>query len=291
MREKKEYVQYKTKTINGKKIKEPIIGEDGLPIKKWEYKGRFKQSSIETCKRSIVNEIINEKDNNLKINHIIRDSIIKQKQEHPLSTDKELAQSFLQLYNQMPDCNRNMWNYNNSIIARVRDRIDEISNQYLEKYHGKELKELEDRLKVQDELYKQSYGNSGKSYSEGKMKDLHTRLGNAILREIREYDKAVRNGEIIQGVNIDPLEESLDFSVQDLENSIEENQGVKLDPQEKSTYVNKEFLDFIENNMSKTEDDIDMYMAPEVDKEESYYEWNKEYKKAKKVTAWEKAGL
>lgn len=257
MREKKEYIQYRTKTVNGKKVKEPIIGEDGKPIKKWEYKGRFKQSSIETCKRSVVNEIVNEKENNLKINHIIRDSIIKQKQEHPLSKDKDLVQSFLQVYENMPDCNRNMWNYNNPIIAKVRNEIDDISKQYLEKYHGKEFKELEDRLKVQDELYRQSYGDSGKSYYDGKVKDLYTRLGNAVLKEIREYDSLIKNGEI--------------------------EQGVTRDPQEKSAYKNQEFFDFIEKQISKTEDDIDMYIAPEVEQEESYYKWSNEYKKAKKL--------
>lgn len=41
----------------------------------------------------------------------------------------------------------------------------------------------------QDALYREAYGESKSSYFDGKIEDLYTRLGNAILKEIREYDK------------------------------------------------------------------------------------------------------
>ena len=52
--------------MNGKTVKEPILDSDGQPVVKEEYKGKFKQSSIDTCKREVVNQIINERENNLK---------------------------------------------------------------------------------------------------------------------------------------------------------------------------------------------------------------------------------
>ena len=57
MREKKEYIQYSYKYEKGKRVKEPILDENGNPIIKTEYKGRFKQSSIEKCKSYVVDEI------------------------------------------------------------------------------------------------------------------------------------------------------------------------------------------------------------------------------------------
>lgn len=127
MRERKSYVQYREREVNGKTIKEPILGAEGKPVMKKEYKGRFKQSSIESCKREMVNQIINERENNLKINSILRDSILRQKREHPLSKDKELCQMFFNLYKSMPNCNRNMWNYNNPIMQSLKAQIDEVS--------------------------------------------------------------------------------------------------------------------------------------------------------------------
>ncbi len=67
-----------------------------------EYKGRFKQSSIEKCKSHVVKELVNDKENNIKINNIIRDSIVNQKKEHPISTDKEFINKFEELYKMMP---------------------------------------------------------------------------------------------------------------------------------------------------------------------------------------------
>lgn len=203
MRETKEYIQYREETIDGKKVKIPLRDINGNVIKKEEMKGRFKPKSIEACKSSVVNQIVNEKENNLKINHIIRESIVKQKKEHPLTKDREMVEAFVELYRNMPDCARNMWNYNNSIMAPVRGRIDEISRMYMEKYQGEELRELQERLEMQSEKYHTAYGDSGKDYAEGKMKDLYTRMGNAILKEIREYDKEVK----LQGATNGTLDE------------------------------------------------------------------------------------
>ena len=188
MREKKEYIQYQYRNIDGKKIREPIRDALGNVVKKEEYKGRFRQSSINSCRRSIVNEILHEKENNEQINSIIRGSIVDQKQKHPLSRDRKLKQEFIRLYQKMPDCNRNMWNYNNPVIASVRNDLDDLSTHYLNEYHREEFDELKTRIRAQSEKYEEAYGSTGKTYEEGKMKDLYTRLGNAILKEVRRFD-------------------------------------------------------------------------------------------------------
>lgn len=194
MREKRAYIQYEEKMVDGKKVKEPIRDSSGQIVKKEEYKGTFKPKSIELCKSSVVNEILNERESNLKINQIIRESIVKQKKEHPLSKDKDLANAFLNLYEHMPNCAKNMWNYNNPIMAPVREEIDQLSNMYLDKYHKEELEELKQKLKIQDASYKQAYGNTGRSYYDGKMQDMYARLGNAVLKEVYEYDKEIKSG-------------------------------------------------------------------------------------------------
>lgn len=193
MRKKKEYIQYRTVEKDGKRIKEPILDRKGQPIKKEEYVGRFKQKSIETCKSVMVNEIIQDRENNLKINQIIRGSIIEQKKRHPFIEDKDFAKNFLSLYEKMPDCDRKMWVYNSNQLFHLRPEIDRLTMQYIEKYHGKEFKELRNMLRVQDIKYHEAYGGTKKGiYEETKMKDLYTRIGNCILTEMRSYDRSLR---------------------------------------------------------------------------------------------------
>lgn len=201
MREKKEYTQYEYAYQNGKRIRKPILDENGKPLTKMEYKGRFKQKSIEKCKSHVVNELVNDKENNIKINQIIRESIIKQKYEHPLIQDEELVKMFEELYLKMPDCNRNLWNYNNPIMASLRNDLDNISTSYLEKYHSEEFQELRERINTQEEVYKQAYGDSKKDYGKNKIKDLYTRLGNATLKELRKYDNELKMAEEKLGDN------------------------------------------------------------------------------------------
>lgn len=182
--------QYEEKMVNGRMCKQPILDQNGKPVVKREYKGTFKPKSIEACRREVVNEIIREKENNLKINSIIRDSIVKQKREHPLAKDKELCSLFFKLYRDMPDCNRNMWNYNNPIMNPQKKQIDAISQKYIEKYHGAEYQEFLSLINAQAEKYKKAYGESSdRNYTEGKLNDLYTRMGNAVLTEIRAFDK------------------------------------------------------------------------------------------------------
>ncbi len=48
----------------------------------------------------------------------------------------------LELHKNMPDCNRNMWNYNNPIMHSLKPQIDEITLCYIEKYHKEEFKQF-----------------------------------------------------------------------------------------------------------------------------------------------------
>lgn len=160
-----------------------------------EYRGKFKQSSIETCKREMVNQIVNDRENIKKINDIIRGSIVAQKKEHPLAKDRELAGMFWKLYQDIPKVNRNLWNYNNNILSTIRSDIDTISEAYLMKYHKEDMEELKERLEIQKLKYEEAYGSSGRDYAAGKVQDLKVRLGNAILRELRDFARQYEESE------------------------------------------------------------------------------------------------
>lgn len=284
MREKKKYIQYKNREVNGKTVKEPILDSDGQPVVKEEYKGKFKQSSIDTCKREIVNQIINERENNLKINSILRDSILKQKREHPLVKDKELCRMFLELHKNMPDCNRNMWNYNNPIMHSLKPQIDEITLCYIEKYHKEEFKQFQKMIEEQTEKYREAYGGDS-DYAKGKMDDMYSRMGNAILKEIRAFDKEYKDKTI--------SEDYVQWYEQD-ENEL----GVISDPQFKSDdlaekekkyfehYNTKDIISSQYSNLNEVEQyfrwEEDKYIFNSIPENGFNIEWSKQYKLAKK---------
>lgn len=193
MREKKEYVQYQYK--NNKR--EPILNPEGNPVKKKEYVGRFKPSSISICKSSVVNQILNERESNLKINQIIRGSILAQKKETLLYQDENFRQSFLKLYSNLPDVNRSLWKYNSNVMTEIRPQIDKLTTAYIKAYHEEDYAELQKNLKDQESVYKEAYGDSksGNDYADHKIQDLYARMGNAILKELRDYDRQISREE------------------------------------------------------------------------------------------------
>ena len=109
--------------------------------------------------------------------------------------DDKFAQKFFDIYNKLPK-NRQFWNYGSAKISGLIPQIDELSKYYLETYHAEDIKNLNELLNKQNEFYKTAYGieNYNKNnYGESKMKDLYYRLGNAMLKQMRDYSKNEEN--------------------------------------------------------------------------------------------------
>lgn len=188
MRQTKWYVQYTTEKQGDRKIKKPIVDKNGMPVMKEEYVGRFKGKSIESCKSAIVNELLQTKEINKKINEIIRERIVEKNQERVILGDKELRNKFLQLNKMLPEnIPYNLFNYNTGIMKSYVPVIDEISKQYVERYHKDSYDELKKILYSQQEAYKKAYGNIGRSFGETKLDELYARMGNEILKGIKNY--------------------------------------------------------------------------------------------------------
>lgn len=210
----------------------------------------------------VVNQILKEKDNNIKINQIIRDSIIKQKRSNSLISDQDFRESFLKVYQALPNVKRNLWNYNNNIMSEVRPAIDKLSKRYLETYHKEEYAELQELIKLQELKYKEAYGDTGKEYGKKKIEDLYARLGNVIMKEMRDYDKKKRN---IEGEEIPRGLEDERY----LQGEREQNQE--------------------EENMEKEAENMASWEAEVIKGESSsgpvngYIKWSDGYKKARKM--------
>lgn len=189
MRQKKTYKQYEVSRNEKNKLvhKKPVLNGKGEQVVKEEYVGVFKASSIKLCKSAIANEIMQQRDVTLEINSIIRDQILKNKANISFRMDPKLQEQFFKVYEMLPDCPKNMWKYGQNIMKPIRSEIDELSDLYLSVYHGEEMKRIKELLKIQAARYMAAYGDTGKDYGTGKLEDLHKRLGNIILAEMRTF--------------------------------------------------------------------------------------------------------
>lgn len=124
--------------------------------------GVFKASSIKLCKSAVANEIMQQRDVTLEINSIIRDQILKNKENISFRIDPKLQEQFFKVYEMLPDCPKNMWKYGQNIMKPIRSEIDELSDLYLSVYHGEEMKRIKELLKIQAARYMAAYGDTGK---------------------------------------------------------------------------------------------------------------------------------
>lgn len=84
-------------------------------------------------------------------------------------------------------------------MAERKQMIDELSYLFIKKYNIEDFNNLKQLIVAQGEAYRRAYGQSNKKYEIGKINDLYTRLGNVILKEVKEYDKMNRD---IRSLNI-----------------------------------------------------------------------------------------
>ena len=161
------------------------INEKGKP----EVRGKIKQSSITSAKSSIVSHILSQQPE-IKMIHQLRDDILKKRKDVHLMEDKKLAEKLQALYRALPE-NKQFWNYNSNSIHDLKPLIDSITSDYLETYQKEEWEAYKKLLQTQEKKYKTAYGDpkAGNHYAENKIQDLYTRLGNSILRELKEFDK------------------------------------------------------------------------------------------------------
>ena len=162
------------------------IREDGEP------KGVWRQSTLNAGKASVVNNILMQQEENQFINDLIRKNIVGNKKDRTIAYDKDLRQAFLKVYKNLPQ-NKQYWNYNSTNLGNQnRKNLDDLSRLYIEKFHKGDYEEFQQAVKKQQEKYREAYGNGEKTvnrYAENKEKELFERLGNTILKEMKEYDR------------------------------------------------------------------------------------------------------
>lgn len=212
-----------------------------------EYKGKLKQSSLEACKSKVVNEILQTKEMNIMINQVIRKNLVASLKEKMIANDPEIRESFLKLYEETQEIPKNMMKYNMNVMKKHHVQIDKISDLYIQKYHAQEINELKEKVRWVSDLYAEAYGQTKRSFEENVFKDLYTRMGNAVLTQVRTFDKNMDQmlEKEMQERNADeetPKKNHEKMEFEDLGESVEQLEPFDLKLSEKPKHMNEELL-------------------------------------------------
>ena len=165
---------------------------------KLQYRSRLKPDTLRKTKSQMAHCIVDHADEMKRLQTLTRDTIIKHREPDVFLSDDALRKKFLDLYRTLP-ADRRKWKYNMNALSRQRPMIDALTSAYIKRYHAADYQELLDALDRNGEVYRQLYGEGKmqayRDFKENKIKDLYTRMGNAILTELRKYDSALRNGQ------------------------------------------------------------------------------------------------
>ncbi|HBH3700972.1 TPA: hypothetical protein KSK42_003213 [Clostridioides difficile] len=159
------------------------------PTKK---RGKRKPRIMDNMKSKFVNSLFDAEKDYKKINEIIRENLIKSKQEFSSTSDYEMKKMFKDVIANLPTDKRH-WHYNYNTMKNARVHLDKMTAYYINTYKKKEYNELLKKLDKQEEVLKTIYGvgkfEKYKDYKKNKIKDLQTRMGNTILKEVKIFIK------------------------------------------------------------------------------------------------------
>lgn len=190
--------------------------DDALPdyatlTSQTEYKGSFKKKTLEAGKRVIVNEIVHQEESLKEITDLLRTITAGNNARRIQNADKKIATLYWDLYNELPK-DTALWNYNGAAMQPYREKIDEITNLYIEHYHKDDFSNIIRKLDAVDSIYGEAYGKQS-NYKDNKLQDLHVRFGNRILKEMkasssifkrsyhRSYHPAAENRDVMRDLH------------------------------------------------------------------------------------------
>ena len=152
-------------------------------------RGKRKPKTLYSMKSKFANNLIDRSKEQRQINDLIRKNIVESKKNYSFSKDIEMKRMVLDIIKKLP-WHKRQWHYNYNSINDARPILDELTKYYIENYKKEELNKLENLLDKEVEYLKKMYGTGEefryKDYKKNKIDDLYTRMGNTLLKEIKD---------------------------------------------------------------------------------------------------------
>lgn len=155
-------------------------------------RGKRKQSTLDNMKTKVAHCLMDRSEQNKELNKFIREELIAKKKDDKFKSfgNRKMYKDFKEIYKVLPPDKR-QWNYNYNTMKDVRPLLDKLTDKYIEKNFKVEHAEFLFNLDKEVLNYKRVYGENSnyKKYKEDKIQDLYTRMGNTILKELREHNR------------------------------------------------------------------------------------------------------
>ncbi|HLQ97769.1 MAG TPA: MobP2 family relaxase [Candidatus Dormibacteraeota bacterium] len=153
-------------------------------------KGFRSEKTVDNMKSKFINNII-DRNQRLDIMSNQRDQLVET--DFLQNMSKKEKEQLEKIKDLLPE-NKNKWQYNRQEIKHIQPMIDEYTNSYIKKNHPKKYKSYHDILDEESLLNKQLYGEGTKEYDRykntktNKLDELDQRMGNALLKHLKEED-------------------------------------------------------------------------------------------------------
>ncbi|MDB2104841.1 MULTISPECIES: MobP2 family relaxase [Clostridium] len=221
------------------------------PTRYTKEDGFIKYKNLYKMKSKFANTLIDRSKEQKEINNIIRNNIIDGKKEISFHKDIEMKRMVTEIIKKLPEDKR-QWQYGYNSLYEVKPLLNELTKYYIDNYKKNEFDKLIEALDSEEEYLKEVYGEGEKgfykNYKQNKIDELYYRMGNTILREIKnevvkkkESDEFIKNytnrNVILNAKDIQRLKKAFDKDFEKIKNElayerlqreIEYNNGVRI---------------------------------------------------------------
>lgn len=158
--------------------------------KDFRERGKRKMKVIKTMKSKFINDLRNRDEFYQELDVLVRDNIVGSKKEYSFMKDRILREKMLDMLRHLPKDKRE-WNYER--IKEAKPYVDSLSKYYVENFCRDDFQRfkkmvIEDR-KEQLKIYGTPKDLSKLSEPHYKEADLYRRMGNTIIKELKEFVK------------------------------------------------------------------------------------------------------
>ena len=158
--------------------------------KDFRERGKRKMKVIKTMKSKFINDLRNRDEFYQELDVLVRDNMVGSKKEYSFMKDRILREKMLDMLKHLPKDKRE-WNYER--IKEAKPYVDSLSKYYVENFCRDDFQKfkkmvIEDR-KEQLKIYGTPKDLSKLSEPHYKEADLYRRMGNTIIKELKDFVK------------------------------------------------------------------------------------------------------
>ncbi|KIC97204.1 hypothetical protein BVG98_05465 [Lacticaseibacillus rhamnosus] len=170
-----------------------VEGKHGQTYQEWQRKGYVPKKILNHFKAAFANEMVDRDRSLARISELIRQRLQPDQRSawrHQSSLD--FAVRYQELVKSLPR-DRRLWKYNNNAMQPYREQLDAMSRNYLMRCKPEGLGEFKQLLTQETRFREALYGsgtkeaNRAQHYTDNKLHELYTRMGNSILKDISAY--------------------------------------------------------------------------------------------------------